>query len=69
MQQLTLLYSWEKLRDYHEKYGKIVRLGPNYIAVADKDMLKQILVKDDLQKAPNYDNLAGKISQNVNTCI
>lgn len=48
-----------KLRNYHKKYGRVVRLGPNYISVSDKDMLKQILVKDDLTKGPNYDLLAG----------
>ncbi|KAL1933626.1 hypothetical protein VTP01DRAFT_7716 [Rhizomucor pusillus] len=50
--------AWMKLRDYHKKYGRVVRLGPNYISVSDKDMLKQILVKDDLTKGPNYDLLA-----------
>lgn len=48
---------WKKLYEYHEKYGKVVRLGPNSIMIADKDMLKQVLVKEDFRKAPNYDLL------------
>lgn len=40
--------------ELHDKYGSVVRLGPKYISVSDKDMIKQILVKDDLMKGPNY---------------
>ncbi|KAI9027671.1 cytochrome P450 [Phycomyces nitens] len=42
------------LNEYHEKYGHIVRIGPNEISVSDKDMLKQILVTEDLSKGHGY---------------
>jgi hypothetical protein len=46
----------------HEKYGNVVRLNPTTISVCDKDMVNQILVTDDLPKAPIYDIFAGKPS-------
>ncbi|KAF1800882.1 cytochrome P450 [Mucor lusitanicus] len=50
----TLFASLKKLHDIH---GAIVRTGPTSISVADKDMIKQILVQDDLPKGPIYANL------------
>ncbi|KAL1935726.1 hypothetical protein VTP01DRAFT_4866 [Rhizomucor pusillus] len=40
--------------DLHAEYGLVVRLDPQYIAVSYKEMIKQILVKDDLMKGSNY---------------
>ncbi|KAI9028880.1 cytochrome P450 [Phycomyces nitens] len=39
---------------YHEKYGPVVRVGPNTISVSDKGMLKQVLSTEDLEKGPVY---------------
>lgn len=57
--------SYVKLLELHEKYGPVVRLGPKYISVSDKDMVKQILVKDDLMKGPNYGFLDSKSATNI----
>jgi hypothetical protein len=43
---------------FHEKYGHVVRLSPSIISISDKDMMKQILVTDDLPKSPVYDLVA-----------
>ncbi|KAI8071386.1 cytochrome P450 [Gongronella butleri] len=40
----------------HDKYGPVMRLGPKSISVADKDMIKQVLSQDDLQKGEVYDS-------------
>ncbi|KAI8636080.1 cytochrome P450 [Parasitella parasitica] len=47
----TLFASLKRLHDIH---GAIVRTGPNSISVADKDMIKQVLIRDDLPKGPIY---------------
>ncbi|KAI8575719.1 hypothetical protein K450DRAFT_260494 [Umbelopsis ramanniana AG] len=46
---------FEKLIKLHKKYGHIVRIARKQISVSDKDMIQQILVKDDLPKAYNYE--------------
>lgn len=38
----------------HETYGDLVRLGPNTVSVADKDIAKSVLVTEDLPKGPIY---------------
>ena len=43
-----------KSQAWQTQYGDVVRLGPNTIAVADKQMLHQILFQDDIPKAPSY---------------
>ncbi|KAI7905070.1 cytochrome P450 [Cokeromyces recurvatus] len=43
----------------HDKYGDMVRIGPNTISIANKDLLKQVLVSDDLPKGPIYKILEG----------
>jgi hypothetical protein len=45
----------------HEDYGEIVRVGPRTVSISNKDMLKQILVTEDLVKAPIYDLFASKV--------
>ncbi|KAL9539184.1 hypothetical protein PS6_011313 [Mucor atramentarius] len=50
----TLFASLKKLHDIH---GAIVRTGPKSISVADKNMIKQVLVHDDLPKGPIYATL------------
>lgn len=45
---------------WHKQYGKVVRLGPNRISVADKDMVQQVLMTDDFPKGPSYNRLQSK---------
>ncbi|KAI8144826.1 cytochrome P450 [Fennellomyces sp. T-0311] len=49
--------SWKKFKAWQEEYGDVVRLGPDTIAISDKDMLRQVLLKDDLPKGPRYERL------------
>lgn len=44
------------MRAMHDKYGPVVRISRTVLSVADKDMLKQVLVTDDLRKGTVYDN-------------
>ncbi|KAI8139344.1 cytochrome P450 [Fennellomyces sp. T-0311] len=46
--------SWELMTGWREKYGDVVRLGPNRIMVSNKEMLRQILIQDDFHKGPMY---------------
>ncbi|CEP11856.1 hypothetical protein [Parasitella parasitica] len=46
--------SYKAILRFHDKYGDVIRLGPKLIAVADKDMIKQILVTDDFPKDAIY---------------
>jgi hypothetical protein len=46
----------------HDKYGPVIRLSRTVLSVADKDMLKQVLVTDDLRKGVVYDNTQCKLS-------
>ncbi|CAO3622924.1 unnamed protein product [Cunninghamella echinulata] len=41
----------------NDQYGEVTRLGPNSLLISDRDMLKQILVTDNLQKGEVYDDL------------
>lgn len=45
---------YQKWKGLHEKYGDVVRLGPNTVSVADKDMAKKVLITEDLPKGPIY---------------
>ncbi|KAG0238559.1 hypothetical protein BGW42_004321 [Actinomortierella wolfii] len=36
---------------FHKKYGKIVRIDPNTVTIADKDTIRQILVTEDFPKS------------------
>ncbi|KAG2203174.1 hypothetical protein INT46_008932 [Mucor plumbeus] len=47
--------SYKAILGFHDKYGDTIRLGPNLVAVADKDMIKQVLVTDDFPKATIYE--------------
>ncbi|KAF1799833.1 cytochrome P450 CYP5313 [Mucor lusitanicus] len=47
--------SYQRVLSLHDKYGEVVRLGPTFVSIADKDMLKQILVTEDFPKAKIYD--------------
>lgn len=51
-------------RDFHDKYGPIVRLGPKTIAVSDKDLIRDVLVTEDLPKGPLY-----KVFQGMYICL
>lgn len=44
------------MRAMHDKYGPVIRLSRTVLSVADKDMLKQVLVTLDLRKGTVYDN-------------
>ncbi|ORZ00125.1 cytochrome P450 [Syncephalastrum racemosum] len=50
--------AWEKQLELHHQYGKVVRMGPRAISTADKEMIRDVLVKKDLKKAPMYGLLA-----------
>ncbi|CAO3649524.1 unnamed protein product [Mucor fragilis] len=47
--------SYQRILGLHDKYGEVVRLGPTFVSIADKNMLKQILVTEDFPKAKIYD--------------
>ncbi|TLS22519.1 uncharacterized protein PpBr36_09868 [Pyricularia pennisetigena] len=49
---------WKLVERSHRKYGSIVRLGPRQVWVADKDALKEILVKVDLPKVAMYSEIS-----------
>ncbi|CAG8511675.1 17679_t:CDS:10 [Funneliformis caledonium] len=49
---------WKYMQHYLQpKYGKIVRIGPKNIIVSDKEVIKQMLVTDEMPKSENYDTL------------
>ncbi|KAI7890607.1 cytochrome P450 [Mucor mucedo] len=56
--------SFKRLRDYHDIYGDIVRLGPKKIAISNKDLMRQVLVTEDHPKSPFYEIIqaTGKLS-------
>ncbi|KAG0256656.1 hypothetical protein BG011_004383 [Mortierella polycephala] len=41
----------------HARYGKIVRVGPNIVSVADKDAIRDILVTGDYPKSEIHEGL------------
>ncbi|GAN02021.1 cytochrome p450 monooxygenase [Mucor ambiguus] len=47
--------SYQRVLSLHDKYGEVVRLGPTFVSIADKNMLKQILFTEDFPKAKIYD--------------
>ncbi|CAO0790909.1 unnamed protein product [Mucor circinelloides] len=47
--------SYQRVLRFHDQYGDVVRLGPTFVSIANKDMLKQILVTEDFPKAKIYD--------------
>ncbi|KAI8379333.1 cytochrome P450 [Radiomyces spectabilis] len=49
---------FENLLTLHDKYGKIVRVSPTMVQIADKDWINQVLQKQDLPKGPLYKLLA-----------
>jgi len=48
-------FSYQRVLRFHDQYGDVVRLGPTFVSIANKDMLKQILVTEDFPKAKIYD--------------
>ncbi|KAI8882441.1 cytochrome P450 [Backusella circina FSU 941] len=54
---LTAYYVMKAL---HDKYGHVVRLSPDTISVTDKDIIKTVLVTEDLPKSPLYHIISGK---------
>ncbi|KAL9542581.1 hypothetical protein MBANPS3_008546 [Mucor bainieri] len=47
--------SYQRILSLHDKYGEVVRLGPTFVSIADKNILKQILVTEDFPKAKIYE--------------
>ncbi|KAI8143148.1 cytochrome P450 [Fennellomyces sp. T-0311] len=45
--------SWKKTKQWRDKYGDIVRVGPNMVMVSNKRVLRQIGA-DDVPKGPAY---------------
>ncbi|KAI8340558.1 cytochrome P450 [Chlamydoabsidia padenii] len=43
-----------RMKALHDKYGTIVKANPTTIAISDKDLIKDILTKEDLPKGPAY---------------
>ncbi|KAG0096331.1 hypothetical protein BGZ93_004714 [Podila epicladia] len=43
--------SHEWLPAFHKRYGKVVRIAPEIVTVADKDMIREILVTTDYPKS------------------
>ncbi|KAF9388849.1 hypothetical protein CPB97_000297, partial [Podila verticillata] len=43
--------SHEGLPAFHKRYGKVVRIAPEIVTVADKDMIREILVTTDYPKS------------------
>lgn len=56
----VLFVSYRRMKALHDKYGTIIKLSPDTIAISDKDWIKEILVKDDLPKGPTYSALQCK---------
>ncbi|CAG8674362.1 3322_t:CDS:10, partial [Acaulospora morrowiae] len=49
---------WKWLQyEIHPKYGQVVRVSPSLVVISDKDILKQILVTNELPKNKNYEKL------------
>lgn len=42
---------------WQNTYGQVVRIGPKHISISSKEMLKQVLQKDDIAKGPAYERL------------
>lgn len=49
---------WKVVEKAHTKYGPIVRLGPRQIWIADKDALKDVLLRVDLPKVAMYSEIS-----------
>ncbi|KLU89914.1 cytochrome P450 3A9 [Magnaporthiopsis poae ATCC 64411] len=49
---------WKVVERAHTKYGPIVRLGPRQIWIADKDALKDVLLRVDLPKVAMYSEIS-----------
>jgi len=45
---------WKQAKDGHDKYGRIVRLGPRQVWISDKAAMKEILLTTDLPKVAMY---------------
>ncbi|KAI8096496.1 cytochrome P450 [Halteromyces radiatus] len=48
---------YKKYLAYNDRYGPVAKLGPSYLLISDKTMIKQVLQQDDLQKGEVYDML------------
>ncbi|RCH84152.1 hypothetical protein CU098_004663 [Rhizopus stolonifer] len=45
---------FKSMKQLHDKYGSLVRIGPNHVSISDKNMMKHILLSDDVVKGPAY---------------
>lgn len=41
----------------------MIRVGPNMLSIADKDMIKQVLVKEDMPKGDAYGRIESEIAK------
>ncbi|ORZ02865.1 cytochrome P450 [Syncephalastrum racemosum] len=58
---------WRTYYKWHDQYGKVIRIGPNIISVADKDMIRQALVTDIIPKGPGYQMQKDEDANTFNT--
>ncbi|KAL1933939.1 hypothetical protein VTP01DRAFT_8029 [Rhizomucor pusillus] len=49
--------TWKEFLKWQDKYGPIVRLGPKYVSISDKALMREVLVTQDLHKGPAYNRL------------
>ncbi|EKM57284.1 uncharacterized protein PHACADRAFT_254974 [Phanerochaete carnosa HHB-10118-sp] len=47
------------IRDWHDRYGDVVRIGPNELSFCRADALQPIYVAKSMQKGPYYDTRTG----------
>ncbi|ORY90987.1 cytochrome P450 [Syncephalastrum racemosum] len=58
--------SYKPVQQWYRQYGTVYRLGPNSIAVSDKEMIKEALVTDVIPKGPGYEKLRNESANMFN---
>lgn len=48
-------------RRLHEKYGKIVRVGPNHVAISDVKVIPELYGFQDTYLKASYENICGAV--------
>lgn len=49
---------WKDVAQYHEKYGKVVRVAPRVVWISELEAVKKALVQIDLPKVATYRDLS-----------
>ncbi|KAI9592300.1 cytochrome P450 [Syncephalis fuscata] len=57
--------SWKAISECHDKYGPIVRLGPNEVSITDMDALRTILSTHKFRKGKVYAGLRFRGDDNI----